>query len=95
MKVIMLNGKIAVESINKIRKKAQNSFMVMPDNDFSTGIIKYIGEDYSGPLEPKMTVCFGDARTQLRIAGEELLVMDASNIYAILEDADEKSKENN
>jgi len=89
----MMGNKIAVESVAKVRKKTQNAFLTMPDDDFSTGIVKKVGSDYKGPLEPNHVVCFGDKRVKVKISGEDIWMMDPDNIFAILEEENEK-KEN-
>lgn len=77
----MLGNRIAVESVNKT--KNENSLLVMPDTS-NTGIIKYIGEDYDGTLKLGQKVCYGTTIHKARIAGQDLIVMDPVNVFAIL-----------
>lgn len=85
MKVKMLNNKIAIEVSGKM-KKQENSFLSMPDSTDSTGIVKFLSEDYEGPLKTGMRVCYGDKRNRVKMLGMELEVMSPDNVFAVLQE---------
>ncbi len=86
MKVRMLNKMVAVESINRIRRKKDNPLLVMPDSNDSTGIIRHLYDGYIGDLAVGKVVCFGDKRQNVKIDGTDLDIMGVDNIFVILDE---------
>jgi co-chaperonin GroES (HSP10) len=85
MQIQMLGNKIAIEAIDKIKKKNENALLVMPDHDDSTGVIRHLGEEYAGKLLVGQKVCYGTSRQKVRISGQDLIIMEPDNIFAILD----------
>ncbi len=83
MKIQMLGCRIAVEPLNKVKKQ---SFIVMPESNENTGVIKYLGKEYDGSLQVEQVVCFGDQKQPVTVSGEDLIIMEPDNVFAILED---------
>ena len=86
MKVKLQGNKIAVESVNKVKK---HGFMEMPESDDNTGRIKFIGQDYDGNFKLGQVVCYGDQRQNIKLDGNDLQIMEPDNIFAILEETNE------
>lgn len=95
MKVKMRGNKIAIESMTKVRKKQEGSLLHIPDTNDCTGVVKYVGDRYDGDLREGQVVCYGDQRTRVKIVGEELEVMDDSNIFAIVDEGALSEEKNN
>lgn len=91
MKIQMRGSMVGVRKLGG-KKKNDNSFFVIPDSDEATGIIKYVGPDVAKDLEVGMKVYYGNKKQLVRIAGDEIEVMENDNIYAIAKDSDENSE---
>jgi co-chaperonin GroES (HSP10) len=92
MKVKMLGNNIGVEPLGKSKKK-DSGFLVMPEAQDSSGVIRFLGEDYEGKLQVGTIICYGDSKKAVKLSGKEILVMSPDNIYAILEEDNEEQLE--
>lgn len=93
-----LGTQIAVEKAEKFTKKKHSPslFVENPEVSDSCGIVRYIG---SGIVEAKFKVgdkiYYGNKVEALKIASEDLLVMDVENVYAVsTEDYEEENTQN-
>lgn len=86
MQQLKLRGnKVCVERLKK-QSKQENQLFVMPDTNDSVGIIRYVGEGISEDLVVGQKVYFGDKLHNLRMAGQDLLVMEDSNVFVIVQE---------
>jgi len=85
-KLRMLGKKLGVEKIGKTNKKNESSLFTIPESSDSTGYIKYIGEEYDGPLQKGMKVIFSNQREKVYVQESEIMIMDPENVVAILEE---------
>jgi co-chaperonin GroES (HSP10) len=92
MKIKMLNNLIGVEKKAKASKKSEG-FLAMTESVDSSGIIKFIGDKYDGDLKVGDSVYYGNKRERIRIGNNDVEVMEASNIVAILEESDGESEQ--
>ncbi len=90
MKIKMLKDFIGVEQKLKSSKKKVDGLFHIPESVDSLGTIQFVGESYDGQLKPGMHVYYGDKRTQIRMGGMDIQVMDPSNIIAIAEDQEDE-----
>ena len=91
MSVKMLRNLIGVVPAGKNTNRKQGLF-VMPETSNNLGVIKYVGEDVK-TFKPGEKVYFGNSRETIIMQGEEVMVMEESNIVATLEDEDQDEKE--
>ena len=82
MKVKMRKNRIAVESLNKIRKST-DSLLTMPDTADCTGVVRYVSEDVTD-LKVGSIVCYGSDRQRVKLEGKDLEIMDPDNVFATL-----------
>lgn len=85
--MVKMRGKrVGVEAPKKTNRN-QGVFHI-PDDNNAVGIVRYLGEDLKATdLKIGDKVYYGDARQKLTMEGTEILVMDESNILAVVEEA--------
>lgn len=81
----MRGKKVAVLKMNKASQGGDALFAV-PEDTNAVGILKYVGPDAAVDLVPGMKVVFGKDRQEINLEGAVTLVMDDSNILAIIKD---------
>lgn len=81
---------ISDKSVNK-----KQGFLIEVEVSNNLGVIKFAGPDVKD-LKVGNTVYFGNARETITMQGQEVMIMEESNIVAILEDEEkhEESKAN-
>lgn len=94
----MRNNLVAIKKLGKQSgNKGGNldGLLHMPEVADSQGIIKGTGPEAASDLKPGLKVYYGEKRTQIRMNGEDVLVMEDNNIYAIVdeESSSEETKE--
>lgn len=85
MQIKLRGNKVAVEKIKKADKKG-TSFLVVPESEQYTGVIRYVGELASTDLKVGQKVYFSTTYQTTRMAGTELCVMEDKEVYATIED---------
>lgn len=83
--VRMLRNLLGVEKVNKSKKEAGSLFANV-DVTFNTGIVKYVGEDLAGKFSVGQKVIIGNKREEVRINADEIMVMEETNVFAVVED---------
>lgn len=81
----MRGNKVAIQSLHKSRGGG-GALLTIPDDSFNTGRIKFLSPNCDKDLEAGLVVCFGTEREIVKIDGEELLIMDQSNIFSIIDE---------
>lgn len=84
-----LGNRVAVEKADKLssqsQKSKENLFVVEPMVSDNLGVVRYVGEGVKdAKFEVGSKVYFGNKREQLRIAGKDIMVMDAENVLAVV-----------
>lgn len=85
----MLGNRVAVELLSKTKESGR--LLQMPDDSHNTGKVKYLGPDCKG-LEIGQTICFGNQREPIKLKGTDLIIMEDSNIFGILNEEETKNK---
>lgn len=86
MQVLMRGKRVGVEKLTKSVSTAASLF-AMPEDTFSMGIIKYVGDGLvDSDLKVGMKVHFGDQRQPMKMSGVDILVMEETNVLAIVQD---------
>jgi co-chaperonin GroES (HSP10) len=85
MKINLRSNKVAVEK-NKKAPKSGPAFLVMPEGDEFSGIIRYIGPDASKDLQVGQKVYFGNEFQNTRIGGVDLCIMSDTQVFAFVEE---------
>lgn len=83
MKIRMLESKIAVEAANK--QKQSGSLLTMPDASDCTGVVRFVAEGVENVKVGQM-VCYGDKRQRVKLRGQDFEIMDADNVFAVLDE---------
>lgn len=84
MKLRLRGNFVAIEKLKKAANKA--SFIVMPESEQLSGLIRYVGPDASTDLKVGQSVYFGDKFQKIRLPSSEVHVMEDTNIIAVQED---------
>lgn len=96
MQVRMRKNLVAVKKLGKptSSKSQLDGLIHMPDVANNQGIVRFIGPQVEG-LEPDQKVFYGNKMTPIRMNGEDILIMEEDNVYAVVEEAqnEEASKE--
>lgn len=95
MQVRMRKNLVAVKKLGKPHSKNQLDGLIhMPDVANNQGIVRFVGPQVEG-LEPNQKVVYGNKRTEIRMNGEDVMIMEEDNVYAVVEEAayEEASKE--
>lgn len=91
MQVLMRGKRIGVEKLG--RSSNTKSLIAMPEDASAVGTIRYVGKDIlDSDLKVGTKVYYGKNRHELKMNGQDILVMDEDNIYAIVEDSDGEDK---
>ncbi len=89
-KVDFLWKLVGVEKANKSQNAKQGLFVEEPEIADDYGVIRYIGKDIENPPFARGDkVYFGKNRQELRMSGKDILVMEASNVLAIVSEEPE------
>ena len=88
----LLNNKIAIERETKA-PKTTGGFLAIPDKVDTAGIVRLIAD---GVTEVSLgnKVYFSGNYQPLKVEGHEYLIMEVSNLIAVLESEDEPKREN-
>lgn len=87
MSQIKMRGKlVGVEKLGRASKD-DDSILFTPETTEATGVIKYLGEEAPKDLTIGTMVYYGDKRTQITVEGREIIVMDADNILAVVDES--------
>lgn len=84
MQVQMRGKRVGIEKLGKSQKA--NSFLEMPEDTNSQGVIKYLGAEAREDLKVGDKVYFGNQRITMNIEGKEIYVMDDDNVVAIVQE---------
>lgn len=91
MRIVMQGKRLGVEKLGK--SSGTKSFLSVPEDVSAVGIIRYLGEELLRAPQQRfvvgMKVYYGKNRHELRINGQDILIMDEDNIYAIVEESNE------
>lgn len=90
-KIVMLRDLIGVEKVGKARKKEESSLFANTEVTHNIGVIRYLGVDVKG-LQVGQKVYIGNQREEIRMEGADIMVMEAKNIIAIVEESNEETK---
>jgi co-chaperonin GroES (HSP10) len=85
MQIKLRGNKVAIEKLKKA-KRNEDAFIVMPDSEEFTGVVRYVGDSASADLRVGQKVYFSKNYQQLRMAGMELCVLEDVHVYAIVEE---------
>jgi co-chaperonin GroES (HSP10) len=86
-KIHMRKNLVAVSKLGKPSKKSSlDELVVTPETAEAQGVVRYKGPEVEDLLVGQK-VFFGNKRHELRLNGEDVLVMEESNIYAIVEES--------
>lgn len=85
----MLGNRVAVQSLSKSRKN--DGLIKMLDDSHNTGKVMYVGPECES-IEVGQVICFGNQREPVKVNGEDLIVMETTNIYGILDGEEVKNK---
>lgn len=91
MQVRMLNNYVGVEQVGKTSKKDGMFAEVETTNNL--GKIKFVGEEADKRFQVGQKVYFGNKREEIRMSDADVLIMEDSNIYAIVEDVQDEKEE--
>lgn len=80
----MLNNLVGVEQVGKTSKN--DGMFAEVDVTHNLGIIKFVGETADDKFQIGQKVYFGNKREEIRMSSLDVLIMEDSNIYAIVED---------
>lgn len=94
----LLWNKVAIEKSTKAKSKASNEralFVENPEISDNYGVVKFIGRDVQEPpFQVGDRVYYGNKLENLRMAGEDVLVMEVTNVLAIAkEEAGEEASQ--
>jgi len=78
----MLRNLLGVQKLSKPNRKLDNSIFAEVEVSFNQGIVRYVGQDLSSKFAEGDRVFFGNQRTEIRMFGEDIMVMDEANVYA-------------
>lgn len=91
MTVQMRGKRVGVEKLG--RASNTKTLLAMPEDASAVGTIRYVGKDVQdSDLKVGTKVYYGKDRHELKMNGQDILVMDEDNIYAIVEDSDGEDK---
>lgn len=78
-------NRVGVEKIKKANKNT-NPLFVEPDAADSVGIVRYVGDTVGSDIKVGQKVYYGDKIHNVRLGGAELVVMEDSNVLALVEE---------
>jgi hypothetical protein len=77
-----------VKSLSKPGKRNSGDIFVEAEVGHNVGIVRFVGENLQGKFVEGQKVAIGNQREQIRIGGEDIMVMEETNVYALIEDQD-------
>lgn len=86
MKIKLKGKRVAVEKIKKQSKNQAHGGIIMPDSEEYLGHVRYVGEEADKSLVVGQKVFFSTNHQLVRMAGQELCVMEDTQIYAVVEE---------
>jgi co-chaperonin GroES (HSP10) len=86
MKIQMLRNLVGVEKLGKSSKRQSGTLFAETEVTHNLGIIRYIGEQVEN-LRIGQKVYIGNQREEIRMEGSDIMVMEVSNVIAIVEDS--------
>lgn len=93
MKIKMRKNYVGIQTP---KNNEGNGVFIVPEDSFSTGIIKYLPENNDQlDLVIGTKVSFGKDFQTINIGNEKLKVMESDNIVAIIEESDESKEQKN
>lgn len=84
MALLVRGKKVAIQKLKKQEKK-ETSFYVDVSQDEFLGIVKHVGAEASADIKIGQRVYFGNVYHPIKIDGLDVLIMDDTNVLAILE----------
>lgn len=87
-KLEMMPNQVAIEKISNPTESGSgdsNGFFKVPEPTNDCGIIKYVCKEAETlGLKPGSKVYFGNKRQEVRLKGDDLLIMELSNVLAVV-----------
>jgi co-chaperonin GroES (HSP10) len=90
----MMRNLVGVEKLGKASRKSSGEIFAQVEATHNVGVIRYLGVDVTG-LKVGSKVYVGNQREEIRMNGADIMVMEVSNIIALVEDSNEETKEEN
>lgn len=84
MKLNVRGKRVAVEKIKK--GSNANALFTMPETEEFTGVVQLVGPEAGSDLKAGQKVYFGTVFQKIRMNGADYVVMDESNVFAIVEE---------
>lgn len=92
MQIKMRGNLVAVKKLGKPGQKSElEGFIRMPEVADNQGVIRFIGPDVEG-LREGQRVFYGNKRTEIRMNGEDVFIMEVDNVYATVEDVEDETQ---
>lgn len=88
MAVRMLRNLLGVEKLTKSSQKTEKKLFADVEVTHNMGIVKYVGEELKDKFKPGQRVHVGNVREEIRIDGQDIMVMEEKNVFAVVEEAD-------
>lgn len=88
----MLRNLLGVEKLGKPSRRAAGEIFASAEVTHNIGVIRYIGEDLTGKFTVGQKIFVGNQREEIRMDGQDIMIMEESNVFAIVEASDEETK---